>query len=261
MNVAVKHRTNPVEVLLGEPWLLFAVLSILGFGLVMVASSSIVISDREFNFPFHFLTRQSIYLCFALIVSVFVLMIPMDWWKKVSPLLFIISVVLLAAVLIPGIGHVINGSRRWIGVGPITVQVSEIAKFSFFIFLANYLERRQEEVQEDIKGFMKPMALLGLCSLLLLLEPDFGATVVMVATAMAILFLGGVKVRHFLMLGFVVLLALSLLAVMSPYRLARITTFLHPWAVQFDSGYQLTQSLIAFGRGGWFGVGLGFGSL
>jgi cell division protein FtsW len=146
---------------------------------------------------------------------------------------------------------------RWINLGPLSLQVSELAKFSVILYLSSYLVRRAEEVQTKVIGFMKPMLILALASVLLLLEPDFGAMVVIMATALAMMFLAGVRLWQYAVLFLLVATGLAGLALSSPYRMARLTGFLHPWANQFDSGYQLTQSLIAFGRGGIFGVGLG----
>ena len=162
-------------------------------------------------------------------------------------------------MLIPGIGRVVNGSRRWLAIGPIGIQVSELAKVTMILYLSGYLVRQQHSVGQSIIGFIRPMIVLGIFAFLLLLEPDFGATVVISGTVMAMLFLTGVKIRYYLGLMVMVGVSLAFLAVSSPYRMARLTAFLNPWADQFNSGYQLTQSLIAFGRGGWFGVGLGDG--
>ncbi len=164
---------------------------------------------------------------------------------------------LLALVLIPGIGQAANGSARWIGYGSLSFQVSELAKFAVVIYMAGYLVRRNAEIQSQFSGFIKPMIILGLLALLLLREPDFGATVVVMATALGMMFLAGMRLRHFVALFTLVLGGMAVIAVSAPYRLLRLTSFLNPWERPFDSGYQLTQSLIAFGRGGWWGVGLG----
>jgi cell division protein FtsW len=173
--------------------------------------------------------------------------------------MLLISLLMLMMVLIPGIGRVVNGSRRWLSFGPIGIQVSELAKMTIIFYMSGYLVRQEQSVSQSVLGFLRPMAVLGVIATLLLLEPDFGATVVISGTVMAMLFLSGVKLRYYLGLMITVGVALVFLAVSSPYRLARLTTFLDPWADQFNSGYQLTQSLIAFGRGGGSGVGLGDG--
>ena len=177
--------------------------------------------------------------------------------QEAGPVLLVAALALLVAVLVPGIGREVNGSTRWISTGLFNLQVSEPAKLMILVYLAGYLARHGEELRERLSGFLKPMAVLSLAALLLLLEPDFGATVVLMATAMGMIFLAGVRLWHFTgMLG-VAGLSLAGLAVSSPYRMERLTTFLNPWEDPFDSGFQLTQSLIAIGRGELAGVGLG----
>ena len=237
--------------------LLLAGLTLFVMGLLMVATTSIAISEQHYGQPFYYLFHQLIYGAVGLIAAMFVLNISSVRWQQSAFWLLLLSVVLLIAVLIPGVGHQVNGSRRWLGLGPIGGQVSEAVKLFFIIYLADYLVRRHEEVISQTQGFIKPMILLGMIAALLLKEPDFGATVVLTLTVLGMMFLAGVKLRHFLLLMVVIAALFALLAISSPYRLQRLTTFLNPWDNQFDSGYQLTQSLIAFGRGGWFGVGLG----
>ncbi|NQY42457.1 MAG: putative lipid II flippase FtsW [Legionellales bacterium] len=169
----------------------------------------------------------------------------------------ILTFILLSLVLIPGVGRTVNGSTRWLDFGFIRIQVSEIAKLCIIIYLSRYIVVYQERVRTNIIGFINAMLMVSLVVFLLLCEPDFGASVVLVITSLCLLFLGGVSLWTFTLLVIASLLSFSILAVSSPYRLARLTGFLDPWANQFDSGYQLTQSLIAFGQGGWFGVGLG----
>lgn len=240
-----------------DRWIVICTLSLLALGLLMVASASMVISDRQFGYPLHYFIHQSIYLILGLFVAWLTTRIPIRIWQKYSGYLFLFSFLLLLIVLIPGIGRVVNGSRRWIQLGFISLQVSEVAKFAAILYLASYLQRYQDEIREELKGFLKPMLLMAILSGLLLLEPDFGAAVVITMTYMALLFLAGVRLWPFCVLLVLVAASLALLAVLSPYRLQRLTTFLNPWHNQFGSGYQLTQSLIAFGRGGLFGVGLG----
>lgn len=240
-----------------DPWLISSSLALITIGILMVTSASMVISERQFNYPFHFLFHQLAYLSLGLIFGAFVFRLSLERWQMVGNYLFIICLILLILVLIPGMGHKVNGSMRWIGMGPLTLQVSELAKLSVVLYLAGYLVRREEEIQTEVFGFIKPMILLGIISVLLLLEPDFGATTVIMTTSLGMMFLGRVRLWQFSALFLLVAGALILLAVSSPYRLQRITTFLHPWENPYDSGYQLTQSLIAFGRGGFFGVGLG----
>ncbi|MGQ3888429.1 putative lipid II flippase FtsW [Legionella sp. CNM-1927-20] len=240
-----------------DKWLMSAVLGLIIIGLMMVASSSVMVSTKYYHNPFHFLIRQFVFLFAGLFLALIIMRIDSSVWEKSSMPLLFICLMMLVAVLIPGIGHTVNGSRRWLSLGPIGIQVSEITKLIMIFYVAGYLVRQQKTVEKSIFGFIKPMLILSLIAFLLLLEPDFGATVVIAGTVMAMLFLAGVKLRYYVGLLIVVICCLAMLAVSSPYRVARLTAFLDPWADQFNSGYQLTQSLIAFGRGGWFGVGLG----
>ncbi len=240
-----------------DRWLAGLTLALLLFGLLMVASASMVISDRQFGFPFHYLFRQAIYLGIGLIFAIIATRIPIAFWQRISVPLLLASLLLMALVLIPGIGRVMNGSRRWLNLGIITLQVSELMKLAALLYLASYLQRHIQEVQTQVSGFIKPLIILGLIALLLLLEPDFGATFVMSAMFLVLLFVAGVRFSWFVLLLVLAMAAMSGLALISPYRLQRLTTFLNPWNAQFGSGYQLTQSLIAFGQGGFFGVGLG----
>ena len=248
---------SQVSNVLYDRLLLAIVVSIVSIGLMMVASASVTNSDRIYDWPFHYLLRQSIHFIIGAVLGVFVYKVPVEQLREYATYFLLGSIVLLVLVLIPGIGRHVNGSARWIGLGPIAVQVSELAKFAVIVYMSGYLVRRHEEVTTRVTGFIKPMCIVSIIAFLLLLEPDFGATVVIMTTAVGMMFLAGVRLRQFAILIVLVLLALAFLAVSSPYRLLRLTTFLNPWANQFDSGYQLTQSLIAFGRGGWLGVGLG----
>ncbi|WP_181879462.1 putative lipid II flippase FtsW [Legionella donaldsonii] len=253
------QRGKPTHkpIALYDKWLMGAVLGLVIIGLMMVASSSVMISTKYYHQPFHFLIRQACYLIAGFIVAIGVMRIDSSVWERMSMPLLLICLLMLLVVLVPGIGRSVNGSRRWLAFGPIGIQVSELAKMTMIFYLAGYLVRQQISVKQHIFGFIKPMIVLGLISVLLLMEPDFGATVVISGTVMAMLFLAGVKLRYYVGLLLAVLCCLAMLAVSSPYRVARLTAFLNPWADQFNSGYQLTQSLIAFGRGGWLGVGLG----
>lgn len=242
-----------------DKWMMGSVLCLLIIGLLMVSSSSIMISTKYYHQPFHFLIRQACYLFVGFLAALVVMRIDSSVWQKISMPLLLICLFMLVIVLVPGIGRSVNGSRRWLAFGPIGIQVSELAKMTMIFYVAGYLVRQQANVRESIFGFIKPMVVLGIFSALLLMEPDFGATVVMTGTVMAMLFMAGVKLRYYFGLIVFVGISLAMLAVSSPYRMARLTAFLDPWADQFNSGYQLTQSLIAFGRGGWSGIGLGEG--
>jgi cell division protein FtsW len=240
-----------------DPWLLTASFALTAIGLLMVTSASMVISERQFGYPFHFLWHQFVYLLLGCILGLVALRLTLAQWRILGTYLFILCLILLILVLIPGLGRKVNGSIRWLSIGAFSLQVSELAKFSVILYLAGYLVRREDEVQTRVYGFIKPMVLLVIVSVLLLLEPDFGATTVIMTTALGMMFMGRVRLWQFILLLVLVTCALSILAISSPYRLQRMTTFLHPWENPFDAGYQLTQSLIAFGRGGIWGVGLG----
>jgi len=224
-------------------------------GLVMVASSSMPVAERLFNDPFHFLTRHLIYIMLSLCVAIVILQIPMTLWQKHSSSLLLLGLALLVVVLL--IGRTVNGSTRWIVLGPITVQAAEPAKLFFFCYLAAYLVRRRDEVIENWRGFAKPLIVFGLLAFLLLRQPDLGTVIVMFVTTFGLLFLAGAKLWQFVSIAGVGLAAIGALAYFSPYRWARVTGFLDPWKDPFGSGYQLTQSLMAYGRGEVFGQGLG----
>lgn len=251
------HERGLPSIVLYDRYLLIATAILIALGLLMVASTSIVIAQKDFGQPFHFLMRQLIYLIAGLILALFVFRIPLEQWQEAGSGLLLLSVFLLALVLIHGLGRQVNGSMRWLGIGPIGIQVSEFAKVAVIIYLSGYLVRHGKQVKHQILGFVKPMLVLGVVSILLLREPDFGSVAVILLTALGMLFLAGVRVWQFAVILIVVAVALALVAVISPYRVARLTAFLNPWANEFNTGYQLTQSLIAFGRGGWLGVGLG----
>lgn len=254
-----RGNKTPKPLALYDKWLIAAVIALILIGLMMIASSSVMVSTRLYHQPFHFLIRQSCFLLVGFLAAMIVMRLDSGIWEKYSVSLLFICLFLLILVLIPGIGRAVNGSRRWLSFGPIGIQVSELAKTVMIFYVAGYLVRQQQTVNQNVVGFIRPMIVLSIVALLLLLEPDFGATVVIAGTVMAMLFLTGVKLRYYVTLMIFVAVCLVALAVSSPYRVARLTAFLNPWADQFNSGYQLTQSLIAFGRGGWFGVGLGDG--
>ncbi len=240
-----------------DKWLIIAIVSIVLIGLLMMTSASIVISDKQLHQPFYFLFKQLIFLTLGMVLGAFIIQMDTSYLEKNGWFLLLSVLVMLSLVLIPGFGHSVNGSSRWIGYGPLSFQVSELTKITVVIYMAGYLVRRNEEIRSKLSGFIKPVAILGVIAVLLLKEPDFGATVVITATTLGMMFLAGMQLRHFAVLFSLVLTALAVIAISAPYRIARLTGFMNPWARPFDTGYQLTQSLIAFGRGGWFGVGLG----
>ncbi len=240
-----------------DPWLLLSASSLICIGLVMVASASVPIAEGYKLSPLYFTIHQMIGLGIGLFFFFGFTFIPIRVWEMFGVPLLLCSIVFLTILLIPGVSREVNGSVRWLFLGPISIQVSEFVKLAFIIYIASYLVRRQEEVHTKMSGFLKPLLLLGLISGLLLLEPDFGTAVVIAATVMGMLFLGGVPFKRFFVLFLVVLGILAVVSFASPYRIARLTSFLDPWSDQFNTGYQLTQALIAFGRGGWLGMGLG----
>ena len=240
-----------------DHWLILAVFALLEIGFLLLASASMGVSDKIYHNPFHFLSHQAAYLFVGMVAVFFIKQVPLNFWERVSGYLLLASMFLLMLVLVPGIGRQVNGSMRWLRLGIFSLQVSEFAKFAIVIYSSSYLLRRQDEVRANIKGFIKPLILLGIISGLLLLEPDFGAIVVMILTMLGMMYLAGARLWQFIILLLLVGGVLVMLAIVSPYRLMRLTSFLNPWAKPFDSGYQLVQSLIAFGRGGIFGVGLG----
>ncbi len=253
---SAKNKSVPVLENLDIP-LLLSTLALLGLGLVMVASSSISIAERQLSEPLYYFWRQFSYSMVGIVTAIIIFKIPLDFLQKTGPVLIVISMFLLLMVLIPGIGKEVNGSMRWLNLGIISLQVSEFVKLSTVIYLAGYLVRHNEEVRTNLSGFIRPLGLIFIISSLLIFEPDFGAVAVIAMTAMGMLWLGGASFFQFIFLMLTMGAALTLAAISSPYRMERLTTFLNPWADPFDSGFQLTQALIAFGRGEWFGVGLG----
>ncbi|MCL6415912.1 putative lipid II flippase FtsW [Aestuariirhabdus sp. Z084] len=235
--------------------LVFITLSLILLGAVMITSASMEVAYGRLGNPFFYAARQFLYVAIGLIFLCCTLMVPINVWERTGVVQLAVTFGLLALVLI--IGREINGSVRWINLGVVNLQASEVAKLCLILYLAGYLVRRSEEVRNHWRGFMKPMLVIALAVLLLLLEPDFGAVVVLLSAAMGMMFLAGVKLYQFLMLILACGAAVAGLAVSQPYRLQRLVTYIDPWEHQFDSGYQLTQSLIAFGRGEWFGTGLG----
>ncbi len=235
--------------------LLLAMLALASMGMIMVASASVGFAAATYGDSLYFFKRHLVYVLMAAGVLLVMLRIPSRLWSENAGLLLAMAIALLILVLIPGVGREVNGSRRWLDLGPFNVQVSELAKLAVIVFMAAHLRRKQ--IQGQWQNFVKHLAILGLVILLLLLEPDFGSSVVIAATVLVMMFLGGVRLWQFAGLLLVGVAGLVVIAISSPYRMQRLVTFLDPWADQYNSGYQLTQSLIAFGRGEWFGVGLG----
>jgi cell division protein FtsW len=240
--------------------LVWSTLLLLAFGFVMIYSASLAIAEADKSMGYrgsYFLMRHGIYLAIALAVGFTIFRIPMRVWQQAAPYLFVAGMVMLIVVLIPGIGREVNGSRRWISFGFITMQPSEFMKLFCVLYAADYTVRKAAFMHSFKKGFLPLLSVMLLAAFLLLREPDFGALVVITALAMAILFLGGMNWRLFA--GLIVLLILGFIALIisSPYRMQRVLGFMDPWSDPYGKGYQLSHALIAFGRGEWFGVGLG----
>ncbi len=248
-------RTSSPEALFDRQlvWIAFGLMLI---GLVMVTSASFPISSRLTDQPFHFMFRHAIFMLLAFLTSSMVLQVPLDRWMKYSSLLLGISFFLLIVVLV--VGKSVNGASRWIPLGLFNLQPAEVAKLSLFIFMSGYLVRKHDEVRQTFfGGFLKPIMVFGTLAVLLLGQPDLGTVIVMLVTLFGMLFIAGAKLSQFLALMVAGVLAVVALIVAEPYRVRRVTSFLDPWEDPFGSGYQLTQSLMAFGRGEWFGQGLG----
>ncbi len=248
--VVARHQLNVLVVV---------TLLLMSIGLLMMTSASVEIANGLYGDPFFFLKRQVFFVVLALAIGLGTLLVPVRFWYNISPLLLVASYVLLALVLVPGIGHEVNGSSRWINLGFYNLQPSEMAKLFMVFYFAAYLERRREEVIGSWTGFLKPMLLLAAAIVLLHFEPDHGAMVIMIGTSFSMIFLAGAKLHRFALVLALCLAAVAALAIMKPYVLDRFESFMNPWAEEYvyGEGYQLTQALIAFGRGGWFGEGLG----
>jgi cell division protein FtsW len=252
MNAAVEPRHAPFD-----PMLLAALVALLVIGAIMVGSASISIADRQTGEPLFYLVRHLAAIGIGVLGMLVAMSVPTDVWYRMNWLLLVVAFGLLAIVLVPGIGHAVNGSRRWLLVGPVTLQASEPARLCLLLYIGSYAVRRAQELGASLNGLVKPLLVIGAASTLLLAEPDFGSSVVLGATALGILFVAGARVRDFLLAVAVGVVLLAILAMSSQYRLARLMVFRDPWADPFAGGFQLTQSLIAIGRGDIGGVGLG----
>lgn len=227
------------------------------YGLIMVGSASMETGARTYGNALHLLTRHSAYLMLSGLAALVAVSVPVRVWQRWDVGLLGLAFLLLVAVLVPGIGKEVNGSTRWIALGPFNFQGSEFVKLFVMIYMAGYLVRRSDQMETSLGGIAKPLVVLTLIVLLLLGQPDFGAVIVMISAAIGMIFLAGVPYRFFLPLVALCVSAVTLIATLQPYRLARLTAFVDPWQHQFDIGYQSTQAFIAFGRGEWLGLGLG----
>jgi cell division protein FtsW len=261
MSAMVASHTQPDVLLRRESMsfdmaLIGAVAAVILLGLIMVASSSISIAV-EHGHALALFWRQFAFSIAAVGVMLIVACLPIVIWQRLGPWLLLFGALLLALVLVPGIGREVNGSMRWIAVGPLNLQPSELVKVFGVMYLAGYLVRRSDHVRTRSSGFFKPIALMSLIALLLLVEPDYGATVVLFATTLMMLCLGGVPYISLSSWVLAIESVFALMMIAAPYRMERLLAFVNPWADPFGSGFQLTQALIAIGRGEWFGVGLG----
>jgi len=237
--------------------LMFSIIALICIGTTMIGSASIPYGDYKFNAPFYFIDRQLIYLFLGVITVFFSMRVPLKFWLNQTFLLWAIVLVLLIVVLIPGIGANVNGSKRWIRLIGFTFQPSELAKFVMVLFTADYVVRREDEIRFSWTGFFRLLVPMSTVLFLLLLEPDLGASVVVVASMMTVFFLAGAPLRQFGVMLSAALLALAAAIIFEPYRLRRMTSFANPWDDELGADYQLKQSLIAFGRGEITGTGLG----
>ncbi len=237
--------------------LLGVMLLLVAVGLVMISSASQDYAGQRYGDALFHTRRHLMYMVIAAGLSLAAFKVPISAWEKSGPYILLASFIVLIAILIPGLGRTANHATRWLVVGPLTLQGSELAKLGVIIYLGGYLVRQHELVRSHWIGFMNPMAVMLALVILLILEPDFGAVVVLLSATLGMLFLGGVRLWQFGVLVAVCGIAVALMVTSSEYRMDRLSAFLDPWADQFGEGYQLTQSLIAFGRGEWFGIGLG----
>ncbi len=254
MNLALPLR---LQWSLLDRQLLLIVSLLLGVGLVMVASASVAVSDRSWGDPRHFFDRQMIYAGLGVVIGLIILQVPTRFYDRSSYILLGLSVLSLLLVLLPGVGVSVNGAQRWLNLGPLRLQVSEFARLGLFVYVAAYAVRHKEALHAGGLGLLKPLAPVAVAAFFLLLEPDFGATAVILAVVFGFLFVAGAPAVHCAAMVGLGGVGLYSLAVLEPYRVERLLSFRDPWAQAFDGGFQLTQSLIAIGRGHLFGEGLG----
>lgn len=237
--------------------LIVAAAALASLGVIMVASSSIAIADGQHVGPFYYLTRHLVFLALGIGLGVVVTRVELEWFERNAFVLLLLSIILLLLVFVPGLGIRINGARRWIRLGIAGFQSVEAVKLMFIVYLASYLVRHRESVQTRLSAVVKPLGVAAILVVLLLLQPDFGSATLIIAVAIGMVWLGGARMRNLVYLAIPVLPAIAWAATTSDYRVKRLTSFLNPWEHPFDQGFQLTQALIAIGRGEWFGVGLG----
>lgn len=226
-------------------------------GLIAITSASVGYAEAHYGNMWYHAQRHGVYLALASIAGVVAYRVPVEFWYRTAWIWLLLSSLLLILVLVPGVGRNVNGSQRWLALGPLTLQPSELAKAAMILFVSGYLVRQGQVLRESWRGFLRPMLVVALVAVLLLAEPDFGASVIMLATVFGMLFLAGMRLGHLAVIMVVTVILGGLLIQAAPYRLQRLIAYTDPWADPYGAGFQLIQSLIAFGRGEWFGVGLG----
>ena len=231
--------------------------ALIAVGVVAISSASISLSEVKFGNEWHHAIRHLSYLGIGVTLGFVAYLLPLNVWRQISPWLLMLAFALLVPVLVPGVGRVVNGSQRWIPLAGFTLQPSEFAKFALVLWLSGYMVRHGEELRTVLRGLLKPILVLILFALLLLSEPDFGATVIILGTAFGMLFMGGARLIYVLGLVTSAVAIMAGMILMAPYRMQRLMAYQDPWSDPFGSGFQLIQSLIAYGRGEWLGVGLG----
>ena len=260
MLAPVMHSRERMNAASYDQMLLWVTLILLGLGLVMVYSASIAIAEADKavgHQSTYYLIRQSIFIVVGLCVGAVSFQVPVAAWQKMAPYLFLLGLFLLVLVLIPGVGRNVNGSQRWLSLFVINLQPSELVKLFAAMYVSDYAVRKAPQMDSIVRGFLPMAAVMVLVGFLLLREPDFGAFAVIAAVSISILWLGGINVKIFIALLALLPVAIYVLIVSSPYRMQRVIGFMDPWADPYGKGYQLSHALIAFGRGEWFGVGLG----
>lgn len=240
-----------------DPWILASSVALASIGVVMVASSSIAIAEGMQVGPFYFLARHLVFLVLGCIAGWVVYRTDIEWLRRYSQVLILGAFALLLVVFIPGLGVEVKGARRWIRLGISNFQAVEAVKLLVIVYLAGYFVRHQEAMQQSFLGVMKPLVVAGALVGLLLAQPDFGGGLLLMAVVGGMVWLAGGSARHLIAVGLVTLPLVAIAAMAEPYRIRRLFSFMDPWADPFDGGFQLTQALIAVGRGEWFGVGLG----
>lgn len=244
-----------------DPWMLSAVAALLCIGVVMVASSSMAYAERSGYGPFYYFNRHLLFLVGGLFLANVIMKTEIRKIEKYGYVFLGLSILALIAVWIPGLGHSVNGARRWVRLGPLNFQAVEVVKLMYIVWLSSYLVRYRDQIGVSLKVLLKPIAIAGLLVMLLLLQPDFGSSALILAITICMVWLGGANQKHIIAPAIGIVVAMGYIAWLEPYRVKRLTTFLDPWADQFDSGFQLVQAFIAIGRGGFNGVGLGGGVL